>query len=209
MHARLPSAPRSCRRPNSKIVAVFLAGGRQDLPGGPRHEVPEAAKGLATGASDAESSAAGRVVARTRPRITTFCSVEEYPLLGCGPGPHGDRRVQSPRTSSMPFTSTWSRFWRDMLYEVERNRDVRCVLFKGKRKHFMAGGDMSSVLSYEEMTPAQRMHNGEGPPVAFAHIAQIMTACRNRSVASAGRGRGCGDRLSRACDVIIAGEGSF
>src|SRR6187455_2174122 len=108
--------------------------------------------------------------------VTTTLPVDEYPLLDVT-GPLATITFNRPHLDMVPVL-------RDMLYEVERNQEVRCVLFKGKGKHFMAGGDMSSVLSYEEMTPAQRMHNGEGPPVAFAHIAQIMTRMPKPIVAS-------------------------
>jgi enoyl-CoA hydratase/carnithine racemase len=93
--------------------------------------------------------------------VTTTLPVEEYPLLDVT-GPLATITFNR-RTSSMPCTSTWSGSARHALRGGAQS-DVRCVLFKGKGKHFMAGGDMSSVLSYEEMTPAQRMHNGEGRP---------------------------------------------
>jgi 2-(1,2-epoxy-1,2-dihydrophenyl)acetyl-CoA isomerase len=54
------------------------------------------------------------------------------------------------------------------------------------------------------------MHNGESPPVAFAHIAQIMTRMPKPIVASVqGAVAGAAIGFLCACDVIIAGENSF
>jgi len=140
--------------------------------------------------------------------VSTTLPVEEYPILEVKGSlatitfnrPH---RFNAFHLDQVPIL-------RDMLYEVENNREIRCLLFKGKGKHFMAGGDMSSVLSYEEMTPAQRMHNGESPPVAFAHIAQIMTRMQKPIVASVqGAVAGAAIGFVCACDVVIAGESSF
>jgi len=140
--------------------------------------------------------------------VTTTLPVEEYPLLDVT-GPLATITFNRPHKFNALHLDMVP-VLRDMLYEVEGNREVRCVLFKGKGKHFMAGGDMSSVLSYEEMTPAQRMHNGEGPPVAFAHIAQIMTRMPKPIVASVqGAVAGAAIGFLCACDLIIAGEGSF
>jgi len=99
---------------------------------------------------------------------------------------------------------------RDLMYQVEQAPDIRCLLVKGAGKHFMAGGDMSSVLNYEEMTPAERLYNGEGPPVGFVHIAQIMTRMKKPIVASVqGAVAGAAIGFISACDLVIAADTSF
>ena len=140
--------------------------------------------------------------------MTTTLPAEEYPVLEVN-GALATITFNRPHKFNA-FHLDMVPILRDMLYEVERKQDVRCVLFKGKGKHFMAGGDMSSVLSYEEMTPAQRMHNGESPPVAFSHIVQIMTRMPKPIVASVqGAVAGAAIGFICACDLIIAGESSF
>ena len=140
--------------------------------------------------------------------MTTTLPAEEYPVLEVN-GALATITFNRPHKFNA-FHLDMVPILRDMLYEVERNQDVRCVLFKGKGKHFMAGGDMSSALSYEEMTPAQRMHNGESPPVAISHIVQIMTRMPKPIVASVqGAVAGAAIGFICACDLIIAGESSF
>src|ERR1700689_4612896 len=52
---------------------------------------------------------------------------------------------------------------RDFLYEVERKPEVRCVLLKGNGKHFMAGGDLSTIVHFDKLTDAERTAQGEVP----------------------------------------------
>jgi 2-(1,2-epoxy-1,2-dihydrophenyl)acetyl-CoA isomerase len=140
--------------------------------------------------------------------MTTHLSADEYPILEIKDGlaiitfnrPH---KFNAFHLEQIPVL-------RDQLIEIEQNAEVRCLLFRGKGKHFMAGGDMSSVLSYDEMTPAQRIVNGEGPPVAYMHVAKIMTRLRVPIVAQVqGAVAGAGIGFLGACDVVVAGESSF
>ena len=134
--------------------------------------------------------------------------VEEYPILEIT-GPLATITFNRPHKFNA-FHIDMIAVVRDMLYQVEQDPSIRCLLFKGKGKHFMAGGDMSSVLSYDEMTPAERIHNGECPPVAFTHVAQIMTRMRKPIVASVqGAVAGAAIGFICACDVVVATESSF
>jgi 2-(1,2-epoxy-1,2-dihydrophenyl)acetyl-CoA isomerase len=134
--------------------------------------------------------------------------VEEYPIFEIN-GPLATITFNRPHKFNA-FHLDLVPVVRDMLYEVEQNPQVRCLLFKGKGKHFMAGGDMSSVLSYDEMTPAQRFHNGELPPVSFIHVVQIMTRMKKPIVASVqGAVAGAAIGFICACDVVIAADTSF
>ena len=140
--------------------------------------------------------------------MSNHLPVDEYPILEFD-GPLATITFNRPHKFNA-FHLEQVPILRDQLVEVEQNPDVRCLLFKGNGKHFMAGGDMSSVLSYDEMTPAQRMQNGEGPPVAYMHIARIMTRLRVPIVASVqGAVAGAGVGFLGACDLVIASESSF
>jgi len=52
---------------------------------------------------------------------------------------------------------------RNFLYEVEQQPEIRCVLLKGNGKHFMAGGDLSTIVNFDKATAAERTQMGEVP----------------------------------------------
>jgi 2-(1,2-epoxy-1,2-dihydrophenyl)acetyl-CoA isomerase len=140
--------------------------------------------------------------------VTSRLPPEEYPLLEKR-GPLATITFNRPHKFNA-FHLEQIPILRNMLLDVEHDPEIRCLLFKGAGKHFMAGGDMSSVLSYEEMSSDQRSENGEVPPVAFTHVAKIMTRMQKPIVASVqGAVAGAAVGFICACDVVIAAENSF
>src|SRR5882724_12731026 len=63
---------------------------------------------------------------------------------------------------------------RNFLYEVERKPEIRCVLLKGNGKHFMAGGDLETIVDFDKLTDAERTRGGEVPIWDYVHMARVM-----------------------------------
>jgi 2-(1,2-epoxy-1,2-dihydrophenyl)acetyl-CoA isomerase len=99
---------------------------------------------------------------------------------------------------------------RDFLYEIERMPEVRCVLIKGNGKHFMAGGDLETIVDFDKKTPAQRAREGETPIVEFVHAIRVLQRLKKPVIASVQGGvAGAAVGLICACDLVIAAETSF
>jgi 2-(1,2-epoxy-1,2-dihydrophenyl)acetyl-CoA isomerase len=99
---------------------------------------------------------------------------------------------------------------RDFLYEVERKPEIRCVLLKGNGKHFMAGGDLSTIVHFDELTDAERTRQGEVPIWDYVHMARVMQRLDKPVVASVQGGvAGAAVGLIAACDLVIAADTSF
>src|SRR5258706_5566550 len=73
---------------------------------------------------------------------------------------------------------------RNLLYEVERKPEIRCVLLKGNGKHFMAGGDLETILDFDKLTDAERTRGGEVPIWDYVHMARVMQRLDKPGVAS-------------------------
>jgi 2-(1,2-epoxy-1,2-dihydrophenyl)acetyl-CoA isomerase len=99
---------------------------------------------------------------------------------------------------------------RNFLFEVERRPDVRCVLLKGNGKHFMAGGDLETIVNFDKMTAAERNEQGEVPIWDYVHMVRVMQRLDKPVVASVQGGvAGAAVGLIAACDLVIAADTSF
>jgi 2-(1,2-epoxy-1,2-dihydrophenyl)acetyl-CoA isomerase len=99
---------------------------------------------------------------------------------------------------------------RNFLYEVERKPEIRCVLLKGNGKHFMAGGDLETIVNIDKLTDAERTGQGEVPIWDFVHMARVMQRLDKPVVASVQGGvAGAAVGLIAACDLVIAADTSF
>jgi 2-(1,2-epoxy-1,2-dihydrophenyl)acetyl-CoA isomerase len=99
---------------------------------------------------------------------------------------------------------------RDFLYDVERKPEVRCVLLKGNGKHFMAGGDLETIVDFDKLTDVDRTREGEGPILRYVHMVRVMQRLNKPVVASVQGGvAGAAVGLVAACDLIIAADTSF
>src|SRR5882724_4816442 len=99
---------------------------------------------------------------------------------------------------------------RNFLYEVERKPEIRCVLLKGNGKHFMAGGDLETIVDFDKLTDAERTRGGEVPIWDYVHMARVMQRLDKPVVASVQGGvAGAAVGLIAACDLVIAADTSF
>jgi 2-(1,2-epoxy-1,2-dihydrophenyl)acetyl-CoA isomerase len=99
---------------------------------------------------------------------------------------------------------------RDFLYEVERKPDVRCVLLKSNGKHFMAGGDLGTIVDFDKLSDADRAREGELPIIRYVHMVRVMQRLNKPVVASVQGGvAGAAVGLVAACDLVIAADTSF
>jgi len=99
---------------------------------------------------------------------------------------------------------------RDFLYEIERRPDIRCLLLRGNGKHFMAGGDLESIVHIDELTPAERARFGELPILDYVNMVRVMQRLQKPVVASVQGGvAGAAVGLIAACDFVIAAETAF
>jgi 2-(1,2-epoxy-1,2-dihydrophenyl)acetyl-CoA isomerase len=99
---------------------------------------------------------------------------------------------------------------RDFLYELERKPEVRCVLLRGNGKHFMAGGDLETIVNFDKLTDAQRARDGELPILDYVHMVQVMQRLKKPVVASVQGGvAGAALGLIAACDLVIAADTAF
>lgn len=99
---------------------------------------------------------------------------------------------------------------RDALLDAEKDDSVRCVVLTGAGDHFMAGGDVKSMLAAMELSPAEvekqflmRIHDLH--PIMFA-----MRRMPKPIIASVrGAAAGAGVSLALACDLVIAADDAF
>ena len=98
----------------------------------------------------------------------------------------------------------------DVLYDIERDESVRCVVLKGAGEHFMAGGDVKGMGESIKKSPAEirkefilRIHDLH--PIMFAMRRMpkpIIASCQ-------GAAAGAGVSMALACDLVIASEDAF
>jgi 2-(1,2-epoxy-1,2-dihydrophenyl)acetyl-CoA isomerase len=99
---------------------------------------------------------------------------------------------------------------RDFLYAVERKPEVRCVLLKGNGKHFMAGGDLETIVDFDKLNDVERTRGGEMPIWDYVHMVRVMQRLNKPVVASVQGGvAGAAVGLIAACDLVIAADTSF
>jgi 2-(1,2-epoxy-1,2-dihydrophenyl)acetyl-CoA isomerase len=99
---------------------------------------------------------------------------------------------------------------RRFLYQVERMPDIRCVLLKGNGKHFMAGGDLATIVDTEKMTAAELTEYAELPIWDYVHMVRVMQRLKKPVIASVQGGvAGAAIGLTCACDLVIAADTAF
>jgi len=99
---------------------------------------------------------------------------------------------------------------RDFLFEVERRPDIRCVLLRGNGKHFMAGGDLETIVHFDKLTDVERAREGEMPIHDYVRMARLMQRLNKPVVASVQGGvAGAALGLISACDLVIAADTAF
>jgi len=96
------------------------------------------------------------------------------------------------------------------LRELEHDAAIRCVLFKGNGRHFMAGGDLEIVQEFVSQTPERRAALAEAPIHEYNIMARVMRRLGKPVVASVQGGvAGAAVGLVAACDLVVAAEDAF
>ena len=96
------------------------------------------------------------------------------------------------------------------LLDIETDRSVRCVVLQGAGEHFMAGGDVKSMVESVRQAPdairqefLQRIHALHPIMLALRRMPKpVLASCR-------GAAAGAGVSMALACDLIIAAEDAF
>ncbi len=98
----------------------------------------------------------------------------------------------------------------EFLGNIERDRAVRCVVFRGAGDHFMAGGDVKRFAGMADMTGEERRKEMEAS-IHRLHPAIFLLRRMPKPVIASVRGAaaGFGLSLAMACDLVIASEDSF
>jgi 2-(1,2-epoxy-1,2-dihydrophenyl)acetyl-CoA isomerase len=99
---------------------------------------------------------------------------------------------------------------RDFFYDVEQMPAVRCVLLRGKGKHFMAGGDLETIVDFDKLEDGARSREGEGPIHRYNEMVRVMQRLNKPVVASVQGGvAGAAVGFISACDLVIAADTAF
>src|ERR1700733_7492592 len=73
---------------------------------------------------------------------------------------------------------------RDFFYDIEHTPTVRCVLVRGNGKHFMAGGDLSTVVNFDKLEEGARTREGEVPIHRYNEMLRVMQRLSKPVIAS-------------------------
>src|SRR5580692_7892504 len=103
----------------------------------------------------------GTIMRATKGEVMTKPAFENHPIFRME-GPLATITFNRPDKANAMHPDQ-NGLMRDFLYEVERKPEVRCVLLKGNGKHFMAGGDLSTIVHFDKLTDVERAREGEGP----------------------------------------------
>lgn len=99
---------------------------------------------------------------------------------------------------------------RELFVELGHRPEVRAVLIRGEGKHFMAGGDLESIIDLEAADERQRTLAGEGPIQEYNIMVRAMQRLAKPVVASVQGGvAGAGVGFIGACDLVIAADNAF
>ena len=94
--------------------------------------------------------------------------------------------------------------------EIQHNPSVRCLLISGEGKHFMAGGDLESIVDIDKLSAVERSDQGEGVIHEYNVMVRTMQRLDVPVVASVQGGvAGAAVGFIGACDLVIAAENSF
>lgn len=99
---------------------------------------------------------------------------------------------------------------RSLFTELGHRPEVRVVLIRGEGKHFMAGGDLETIVDLDGATDAERTEYGEGPIQDYNVMIRTMQRMDKPVVASVQGGiAGAGLGFIGACDLVIAADTAF
>lgn len=99
---------------------------------------------------------------------------------------------------------------RSLFTELGHRPDVRVILIRGEGKHFMAGGDLETIVDLDSVSDADRTEAGEGPIMDYNFMIRTMQRLDKPIVASIQGGvAGAGLGFIGACDLVIAADTAF
>lgn len=98
----------------------------------------------------------------------------------------------------------------ELFTRLHHEPGLRCVLVRGEGRHFMAGGDLETIVDFDRLDDAERTRLGEGP----IHQYNLMIRCMQRLdapvVASVqGGAAGAAVGFIGACDLVVAADTAF
>jgi 2-(1,2-epoxy-1,2-dihydrophenyl)acetyl-CoA isomerase len=104
----------------------------------------------------------------------------------------------------------WLPLMTAFLRDVEHDSAIRCVLFRGNGKHFMAGGDLDMVNAFLTESPERRAALAEVPIHEYNVMVRIMRRMSQPVIASVQGGvAGAALGLVAACDLVVAADNAF
>ena len=99
---------------------------------------------------------------------------------------------------------------RTFFTELGHRPDVRLVLICGEGEHFMAGGDLATIVDLDRAADAERTELGESTIQDYIIMVRTMQRLDQPVVASVQGGvAGAGMGFTGACDLIIAADTAF
>ena len=115
-----------------------------------------------------------------------------------------------PEALNAMTIASWTLF-DEMLAEVDRDRDMRCLVLAGEGRAFLAGHDVGEIREHNEgiasgaITPAQLREWQK----SLQNSTRLIRALRCPVIAAVqGYAVGAGCEVVFACDLVVAGEGA-
>jgi 2-(1,2-epoxy-1,2-dihydrophenyl)acetyl-CoA isomerase len=91
------------------------------------------------------------------------------------------------------------------LLRVERDRSIRCIVFRGAGGHFMAGGDVRSFTTVAKLPPEERLCTFEARVARNAHLFNVLQRLPQPVISSVqGAAAGAGLGFAIASDLVVA-----
>jgi 2-(1,2-epoxy-1,2-dihydrophenyl)acetyl-CoA isomerase len=108
------------------------------------------------------------------------------------------------------FDPAWLPSMIDFVAAVDADPAVRCLLLRGNGKHFMAGGDLSSIDETLQKGPIERSLGVAAPIHVYNQFGRLLRRMNKPIVASVqGAVAGAAVGLVAACDLVIAADSAF
>jgi 2-(1,2-epoxy-1,2-dihydrophenyl)acetyl-CoA isomerase len=108
------------------------------------------------------------------------------------------------------FDPAWLPSMIDFVAAVDADPAVRCLLLRGNGKHFMAGGDLSSIDETLQKEPIERSLGVAAPIHVYNQFGRLLRRMNKPIVASVqGAVAGAAVGLVAACDLVIAADSAF
>ncbi len=99
---------------------------------------------------------------------------------------------------------------RTLFTELDHRPEIRVVLVRGEGKHFMAGGDLETIVDLDSADDSQRTEIGESAIQEYNVLVRTMQRLDKPVVASIQGGvAGAGVGFIGACDLAIAADTAF